>query len=348
MLKKFKKVIALGICVMMVFAMVACGSDGDGDTGKANDNPPAEDLVIKLGHTESDNENSMHNTACVKFAELVEEYSEGRITVEVHPNGELGGERDMIEGMQIRTLDMASVASMVVGNFDPSFAVFDLPYLFPDLETTYKVLDSDYVLNDMNESLASKAKVRVLGYGIGGFRYIASNKKIESLEDVKGMKIRVPENSVYVDSYNALGAVTTTMAIGEVITGLQQGTVDGFEMCMTPLYTNGFYDLLDHIALTGVNCSVNPLIISEELFQSLSTEDQEILKKAAQEAAAYEREIIGAYIEEVQPLLEKEGVSLDEIKDIDAFKKATEGVIDKHRDEIGSETIDAIMNLINE
>lgn len=337
-MKKVKKLSALFLAMVMLFALVACGADPAADAGNEaeNTNPDAENLVIKMGHAESDNENSCHHMADTKFAELVNEYSDGRITIEVFANGQLGGERDMVEGLQIGTVDMCSVANLSLSGFDESFGVFDLPYFFDTAEDAYKILDSEYFNDVMCPALAEKTGIRILGVGVGGYRNIACNKTITSIDDFNSLKIRVPQNSLYVDAYDALGFQTTTMAISEVVAGLQQGTVDGFEMMITPLYTNGFYDLLDHCCLTQINFSVNPMLISETLFQSLSTEDQEILMRAAREAAVYEREKIAAFTDECVKLLEEKGMSFDTI-DLVPCKEAVASVIDKYADSIGAD-----------
>ena len=132
-----------------------------------------------------------------------------------------------------------------------------------------------------------------------------------------------------------------------VVAGLQQGTVDGFEMMITPLYTNGFYDLLDHCCLTQINFSVNPMLISETLFQSLSTEDQEILMRAAREAAVYEREKIAAFTDECVKLLEEKGMSFDTI-DLVPCKEAVASVIDKYADSIGADVIENFRAIMDE
>ena len=348
-MKKVKKLSALFLAMVMLFALVACGADPAADAGNEaeNTNPDAENLVIKMGHAESDNENSCHHMADTKFAELVNEYSDGRITIEVFANGQLGGERDMVEGLQIGTVDMCSVANLSLSGFDESFGVFDLPYFFDTAEDAYKILDSEYFNDMMCPALAEKTGIRILGVGVGGYRNIACNKTITSIDDFNSLKIRVPQNSLYVDAYDALGFQTTTMAISEVVAGLQQGTVDGFEMMITPLYTNGFYDLLDHCCLTQINFSVNPMLISETLFQSLSTEDQEILMRAAREAAVYEREKIAAFTDECVKLLEEKGMSFDTI-DLVPCKEAVASVIDKYADSIGADVIENFRAIMDE
>lgn len=335
-----KKLCAWILALLMTFSLTACG--GSGDTTQPdgeNNNADAQNLVIKMGHVESDNENSCHHTADSKFAELVNQYSDGRITIEVYPNGQLGDERDMVEGLQIGTVEMCSVANLALSGFDPAFGVFDLPYFFDSLEDAYKVLDSDYFNNEMCPALAEDTGIRILGVGVGGFRQVASKKQITSMDDFKSLKIRVPQNSIYVDAYNALGFQTTSMAMSEVVTGLQQGTVDGFEMMVTPLYTNGFYEMLDHCCMTQINFSVNPMLISESLFQSLSAADQEILTKAAREAAVYEREKIAAFTDECISLLEAEGMTFDTI-DLTPCKEAVAPVIEKYTDSIGADVIE--------
>lgn len=195
-MKKVKKLSALFLAMVMLFALVACGADPAADAGNEaeNTNPDAENLVIKMGHAESDNENSCHHMADTKFAELVNEYSDGRITIEVFANGQLGGERDMVEGLQIGTVDMCSVANLSLSGFDESFGVFDLPYFFDTAEDAYKILDSEYFNDVMCPALAEKTGIRILGVGVGGYRNIACNKTITSIDDFNSLKIRVPQN----------------------------------------------------------------------------------------------------------------------------------------------------------
>ena len=108
--------------------------------------------------------------------------------IEIVGNGQLGGERDLVEGMQLGTIEMASTANMVLSNFDPRFAVLDLPYLITDYETAYRVLDSD-VIQDLQDSFAEQSGVRVLAYGQGGFRQVIGNVAVNSLADMHGMKV---------------------------------------------------------------------------------------------------------------------------------------------------------------
>lgn len=220
-MKKVKKLSALFLAMVMLFALVACGADPAADAGNEaeNTNPDAENLVIKMGHAESDNENSCHHMADTKFAELVNEYSDGRITIEVFANGQLGGERDMVEGLQIGTVDMCSVANLSLSGFDESFGVFDLPYFFDTAEDAYKILDSEYFNDVMCPALAEKTGIRILGVGVGGYRNIACNKTITSIDDFNSLKIRVPQNSLYVDAYpecNAISGIVLNTTVGGI------------------------------------------------------------------------------------------------------------------------------------
>lgn len=332
-----KKLFAILLALSMIFALAATQAAADS---------AAPEMVIKLGHTESDNENSTHHTADTKFAELVEEYTNGRIKIEVYANGQLGGERDMVEGLQIGTVDMCSVANFSLSGFDGAFGVFDLPYFYDTLEDGYMCIDSDYFNDVMCPALAEKTGIRILGVGVGGFRHVMTNKEISSIDDFKSLKIRVPGNAMYVDAYNALGFQTTTMAIGDVITGLQQGTVDGMEMMITPMYTNSLCDLLHNCCLTQINFSVNPILISEDLFQRLSAEDQEILIRAAHEAGVYERKKVAAFTDECQVLLETEKNMKFDTIDLTPCKEAVAGVIDQYTDSIGADVIENFRNIM--
>ena len=196
--------------------------------------------------------------------------------IEIVGNGQLGGERDLVEGMQLGTIEMASTANMVLSNFDPRFAVLDLPYLITDYETAYRVLDSD-VIQDLQDSFAEQSGVRVLAYGQGGFRQVIGNVAVNSLADMHGMKVRVPESDIYIDTFSALGANPTPLAYSETFTALQQGTVDAFEITPAVVLSAGFWEVCSDMNMTNHLFSPNPLMISENLFQSLTEEQQDIL-----------------------------------------------------------------------
>lgn len=301
----------------------------------------AADLVIQAGHSEAESEESVHHVMWTNFANHVAELSGGSIEIQILGSSQLGAERDMVEGMQLGTVEMASTANMVLGAFMPEFMVLDLPYMYDDYATAYAVLDSD-VMAEVYEKFASECGVRILGVGQGGFRHTITNKAITTLDDFTGMKIRVPENNLYIDTFAALGANPTPMAFNEVFTGIQQGTVDGFEIVAPVVLANSYYEVCSHISLTKHFFSPNPLMISESLWQTLTEEQQEIFKEAAKLACQEEREWVEKRETEVLEALEEKGMTVDYEVDMEAFKGAVSGLIEEYKPQIGEELVAAV------
>ena len=224
-----KKMVQLLTSAMLVAALLTGCGGASGETQTQGAGTADEPLKIQLAHADTESEDGIHQKMAVLFQGYVSDLSGGTMEIEIVGNGQLGGERDLVEGMQLGTIEMASTANMVLSNFDPRFAVLDLPYLITDYETAYRVLDSD-VIQDLQDSFAEQSGVRVLAYGQGGFRQVIGNVAVNSLADMHGMKVRVPESDIYIDTFSALGANPTPLAYSETFTALQQGTVDAFEI----------------------------------------------------------------------------------------------------------------------
>lgn len=272
-------------------------------------------------------------------------FPEEPMEIEIVGNGQLGGERDLVEGMQLGTIEMASTANMVLSNFDPRFAVLDLPYLITDYETAYRVLDSD-VIQDLQDSFAEQSGVRVLAYGQGGFRQVIGNVAVNSLADMHGMKVRVPESDIYIDTFSALGANPTPLAYSETFTALQQGTVDAFEITPAVVLSAGFWEVCSDMNMTNHLFSPNPLMISENLFQSLTEEQQDILTEAAAKAAADQRQWLEDGEADTMAQLEEKGMTIN-YPDLEELQNAVadSGLYEKYQETIGADLFSAVQEL---
>ena len=175
--------------------------------------------VFKLGMTTNEQDSFM--IAAVKFAQDVQDKTDGKYAIELHPNGDLGGERDMLESMQMGTLDMGIVTSGPFVNFSSDMGVLDMPYLFENKEQAYAVLDGE-VGRSLLDTLEGSG-LKGLAYAERGFRDLTNNvRPIKTAEDVKGLKIRVMENEVYQKAFDALGVNATPMAWADALTALQR------------------------------------------------------------------------------------------------------------------------------
>lgn len=290
-----------------------------------------EPILLKLGHTGV--VNHFYQEGCEEFAKLVNEKTNGQVTVEVYPSDQLGNQRSSVEGCQIGTQDMVLTSSMILANFDESIGVFDLPFLFPDRETAYKAMDGEVA-----EAIAADFEdigLVFLGWWENGFRHITNNKRpIEKPEDLKGLKIRTPESAVYIATFEELGAAPTPIAFGELFSALQLKTVDGQENPAGHVITQKFYEVQDYISLTGHFYTAEPLVMSKIVYDKMPANVQEALKEAGKEAGEFERkrseELEKEYLQEIEEI----GMTITK-PDIKAFQDAVKPVIEQYKDVYG-------------
>ncbi len=261
--------------------------------------------VLKLGT--STQPSHIYNLAAEKFGEIVAEKSGGELEVQVFPAAQLGSERDMVEGLQIGTLEMTLTSTGPMGNFVPQVKLFNLPFLFKDRESCYKVLDGE--IGTQISDLFVKVGIRSLGWFENGFRNITNSKvPVEKPADMNGLKIRVMEDDVFILTMKALGASPLPMAFGELYTALEQKTVDAQENPLAVIYSSRFFEVQKYLAMTGHFYSPAVLLISEITWQSLSPEQQKIIAEAAAQARDYERELSLKADQELEAACAKEGM----------------------------------------
>ena len=244
-----KKHLALVMAALMMASMLAgCGSSETTDTGSGDGNSEGYNtLNIIAAHGAA--ENTSENESFLKFKELVEERSGGAVTVDLYPNQQLGGDREYTEAATQGNVTMGGPSTANIAPFVPAMNAFETPFLFSDRETVYAALDSEagQALLDSLESAGLKG----LGYFENGFRQLTTNKEINSLADLKGLKIRVMENEVHLAIWEALGANPSPLAFGELYSALQQKAFDAQENPAELIYNTKFYEVQDHVYLTN-------------------------------------------------------------------------------------------------
>ena len=275
-----------------------------------------------------------------KFAELVKAKSKGSLDVQVFGNSKLGNERDLIEGVSLGTVEMALSSTGPLPSFSKKFMVFDLPFIVQDRAKFYPILDGK-VGQDMLDSLGSKG-IKGLVFFENGFRHMTNSKRpINKPEDMAGLKMRLMENPVHMETFKVLGANPSPMPFGELFTAMQQKTMDGQENPLLIIKTSKFYEVQKYLALTGHFYSPAVLMISDKLFKTLSPEQQTALLDAAKEARTFERNFI---IESEKKLVDELKAAKMEVTTPDKalFQKATESVYKKFEAEIGKDLIDQV------
>lgn len=292
---KFKRM--LSILIMLIFATVSIVT-----VNYVNEAKAAPKITLKIGYGSS-LDKSAGGKGLQKFKEIVEKESKGRITVRIFPDGQVGNDKSMMEALRMGTLDMTLPSTAPIANFSKKFMVFDLPYLFPNEEVAYKVLDGPIG----QEILKDLEKIGIIGlaYWENGFRDITNSKRpIKTINDLKGLKIRVMQNPVHVETFKAWGANPTPMAFNEVFTALEQKVIDGQENPVTLIYDAGFYEVQKYLTISHHFYTAYVLMISKKTWDKLSPLDRKIITKAATIARDYERqvsrELSQKYLEEIK------------------------------------------------
>ena len=298
----------------------------------------AADFVFKLGHI-ADPENPYAKGA-EKFAQLVKEKTGGKVEIQVFPSSQLGNQRDLVEGTQFGTIDFTMTSTAVLGNFLPQVAVFDLPFIFRDVQHAYKALDT------VGMEIAQKLQgMKLLAYYENGVRHMTNSKRpIRKPEDMKGLKIRVMEQPIYIEMIKALGGNPTPMAFGELFTALQQGVVDGQENPAAHIYTARFFEVQKYISLTAHTYSAEPMLVSLAAWNKLPKDLQEKIQSAANESRDWQRDLCRQLEEGYWTKIQESGKS--EInRDVDkkAFADATRGVWAMFEKKVGKENIEKIV-----
>jgi TRAP-type transport system periplasmic protein len=235
-------------------------------------------------------ENDHQSMSLQEFARLAGEYTEGAVQIDVAVAGVLGGERDVAEGIQLGTVDGAILGG-ILQSFDEAMAILEFPFLFDDEEHVRRVMEGE-VGERISERLVETTGIRPLGYVMRTPRVLTTNQPVESLDDIQGMSIRVPEMRAHLETWSALGANPTPMAFTEVYTALQLGAVDGQENPLGVIYANRFHEVADYLAETDHLVGFMLITIGEDVFQRLSEDQQDALVRAAEEASAYNDEIL--------------------------------------------------------
>ncbi len=297
-------------------------------------------IDIKLGH--AINEKDVFHEAALKFKALVEEQTAGEVTVTIYPNAKLGDERNLLESLKMGTVDMGIITGGPIINFLPSFGVLDLPFLFASSEQAYKVLDGPIGKGFFKEM--EKLGWKGLAYGERGFRNLTNSKKsVAAPEDMKGLKIRVMQNPIYIDAFTALGANAVPMAWTETLTALQQGTIDGQENPLNVIVAYNINESNKHLSLTKHAYSPNVIMMSMKTWNKLSAEQQKTVESAAQAAAEHNREIDNKMEIEWLQELKNKGMEVVDTPDLSLFREAVKGVYEKYEAQYGRELIQSIL-----
>lgn len=282
-------------------------------------------IKLTLGHGAAPG-NPRHE-ASLKFAEAVKAKSSGRIEVQVAPSAQLGDDAAMVTAMRTGALDMSANSQGAVANAVPEFAAFGMPFMFSNPAQAFKVLDGP-----LGKELADKSAEKgliLLGTWDNGIRQMTNSKRpINKVEDMKGLKMRVPPDATLVDIMQALGAEAQQIKFAELYVALQQGVVDGQENPLVNIHASKLYEVQKHLALTNHQFQMTPFLMSKRTWDKLSEADRKVVQEAATEATALQRKLSQEADDKLLAELKAKGVQVTTV-DKSAFAAATSKVDDK-------------------
>lgn len=319
--------------------MTACGS-GSKESSGSGGGDSGDTYSIRVAYSVPEDHAS--HIAGLAFKEDIEAKSDGKIKVELYPNGQLyTSDREAVEAVQLGNIEMTVVATPTMATFKKEFSIFDMPFLFDTREAAYKAMDGD-LGNALNEKLTDIGLVS-LGYGENGFRHLLNNKRpIEKPEDMKGLKMRVIENKVYEDMFNELGANSSPLAFGEVYSAMQQGVFDGMDNPISLVHSMKFYEVQDYLTLSGHTFAPIISVINKDYFESMPEDVQEMLKESMTNVYnKTQRETTAKQDEEKLKDLEKT-MKVNELtaEQRKEFADALQPIYDKYSGDIGEDLIE--------
>lgn len=297
------------------------GQAGSSDKKEKNGGEAGYELVF--AHIADEN-NSWHKAA-VKFKELVEEGSGGQITVTVYPNNSLGSESEVLEMIQTGTCDL-TISADSLSTWAPDLGVMGTPYMIADYDHLEKVVDGE-VGETIEKEILEKAGMRCLTWFARGPRYLTSTKKITAPADLSDVVIRVPDVPMYVTTWESLGAKPVPMALGEVFTSVQQGTINAQENPLALIKSNGFAEVFPYCMETEHVRSWIYVVMGDAKYQSLPDDLKKVVEDAAATMQTYERELFFADEEKLRKELEDAGMEFVQV-DKTAFEEKAKGVLE--------------------
>jgi tripartite ATP-independent transporter DctP family solute receptor len=328
-----KKVIVALLSLVMVFAMTACGGGGGSDSGGD------QVTVLKIGHVEAE-DRSVHK-ALLNMKDKIEEQTDGRISVEIYPNAELGGDEELCEQVAQGTIQMALPSTSVITAYDEKIGILDMPYLFKDAQAAFDALDGE--LGDQIDEWIADSGFVSLGYIYNGPRSTTNNlRPIYTPDDLAGMKMRVMNSPVFITMYETLGANPTPMSFSELYTGLQQNVVDGQENPPTLIYASKFQEVQKYLTMDAHVHNFLPILTNKAWLDSLSDEDRAIVEKCCEEFVTEQRETELKDNEDIVKKLEDEGMEVNYLTEDQqkAFVEKVQPMYDKYKAEWGEEIFD--------
>ena len=321
-------ILAAALVLPTVIAAGGCGANsGVSSSAEATAENP---MVLTLAHGLSET-HTVH-IAMTQFADEVKEKTDGRIIINIFPNGQLGSETENLEQLQAGVIAMTKVSAPGLATYNEAYNTFGLPYIFNDTEDFYDIMDSE----DMQDFFLSSEEdgfVTITYFTSGARSFYTKDKAIRVPEDLKGLKIRVQDMKSQTDMLTALGGTPVAMSYGDVYTALSTGIIDGTENNETALTTGKHGEVCKVYSVDQHAMIPDVMVMSAKVWNNIAPEDQEIILQCAHDATEWHKEAWDQAVDEA--ITEAEDMGVEFVYDVDkeAFREATAGMIDEYREE---------------
>ncbi|MCM3568478.1 TRAP transporter substrate-binding protein [Neobacillus mesonae] len=330
-------VTALGLFV----GLVGCSSSASKQSNESASKSDEKVYELKLGHTGAPDHH--YQKISEQFAKEVAEKTNGKVKISVFPSDQLGNQTESVEGVMMGTQDMVLTSDTVLSNWVPDMGILNLPFLFKDTDGVRKALDGK-----PGEELAKEVEDHgavLIGWWENGFRHISNSKKeIKTPADLKGVKIRVPEGEVFIDTFKQMGAAPTPISFGELYSALQLGTVDAQENPPAHILTQKFYEVQKYVSRTGHIHLSSPLLINKNKLESLPEEYQKAIIETAKELGPVHTKMVNDLEAEQWKEIEAKGMKITDV-DKQPFMDAMKPVYDKYKKKLNANIIEEIQKL---
>lgn len=332
-MKKFSKILSTGILAVSLGLFAGCGSgDSGGGSSQSSANgggggTSGENIEFSLTHITQES-HVWHKTA-EKFAEELEERSDGRMSLEIYAAGQLGSEQDMLQQMESGSVDFGIITNGYMSTRNTEFNAWFMPFVFDSLEEATEARHTD-AAKEMLANLESQGFIGMDFLFAGNRHILMTSDVVTSPDDVKGRQVRVIGSPSVQDFWEGVGAGPTPMPLPEVYTSLQTGVIDGIDIDLDALVTEKYYEIAEHLTLTNHMTWPAVVMMSQSSYESLSEEDQQIVEEAM--AAAVEWGIAEAIEREKSNLeeVEAQGINVHHLEDTDAFDEVTTEIREKY------------------
>ncbi len=324
------------ILALSFISLVACGvANGEKATTKTSKN---DTKTFKISHVTQES-HVWHKTA-EKFGEELDKLSDGRFNVEIYPASQLGLEKDMVQQLENGSIDFGFLTNAYMSTRQDSLNGWFMPFTFKSLEEAVEMRTSD-AAKEMLDELSSQGLVGLDFMFAGNRHVLLKNGHVQSPDDLKGKKIRMIGSPAMQDFWEKTGAGPTAMPLPEVYTSLQTGVIDGIDIDLDALVTEKYYENAKYLTLTNQMTFPTVIVMSQQSFNQLSTEDQKIVKEAMNLAVEWGVEEAISREQNNLEQLKELGVKIGELKDSSTFDAIAEEVKNKYKDQ--SETIQSFL-----